>query len=172
MASGSLAGAQDTSVAFADLVGFTKLGGSVPADELGRVARRLETLADEHVQRPVRVVKSIGDAVLLVGRSPEEVVDATLRLVEAADAEAEDFPQLRAGIAHGETLERDGDVYGHTVNLASRITTIARPGSVLAEEQVHDAAEDRYAWSFAGARKLKGVPGEVKLFRARRAAED
>jgi adenylate cyclase len=171
--SGALATAQERAVGFADLVGFTRLGGTVPADELGRVARRLEKLADEHVPRPVRVVKSIGDAVLLVARDPEALVDATLRLVQAADAEGEDFPQLRAGLAFGETLERDGDVYGHTVNLASRITAAARPGSVLADERLHDAVgEDAgVRWSFAGARKLRGVPGEAKLFRARPAQE-
>jgi adenylate cyclase len=171
--SGALAGAQERAVGFADLVGFTRLGGSVPADELGRVARRLEVLADEHVPRPVRVVKSIGDAVLLVARDPAALVGAALRLVEAADAEGEDFPQLRAGLAFGETLERDGDVYGHSVNLASRITATARPGSVLGDavlrEHVGDDAGVR--WSFAGARRLRGVPGEVKLYRARPAAE-
>lgn len=168
LATGSLAGAQETCVAFADLVGFTRLGGSVGADELGRVARRLEQLAAAHVRSPVRIVKSIGDAVLLASRRPEPLLDACLALVAAADEEGEDFPQLRCGLAFGEVLERDGDVYGHTVNVASRVSATAKPGSVLGTEEVHDAGGERYAWSFAGARRLKGVAGECKLWRARR----
>jgi adenylate cyclase len=59
------------------------------------------------------------------------------------------------------------------VNLASRVTDTARPGSVLVTEEVKDAAgEDDYRWSFAGERKLKGVKGPVKLFRARRAGSE
>ena len=97
------------------------------------------------------------------------MVEAALELVETAAAEGEDFPLLRAGIACGEALPRGGDWYGRPVNLASRITAIARPDSVLAEAAVHDALADDYAWSFAGARRLKGIDGSVKLWRCRRA---
>ena len=55
------------------------------------------------------------------------------------------------------------------MNLASRITAIARPDSVLAEEGVEQALADDYAWSFAGSRRLKGIDGSVKLYRCRRA---
>jgi adenylate cyclase len=65
-------------------------------------------------------------------------------------------------------LPRSGDWYGRPVNLASRITAIARPGSVLASEEVENALEDDYAWSYAGSRKLKGIDGPIKVFRCRR----
>jgi adenylate cyclase len=58
------------------------------------------------------------------------------------------------------------------VNIASRVTSIARPGSLLAEGALHDAARERYRWSFAGERRLRGVRGAVPLFRARALAED
>ena len=79
---------------------------------------------------------------------------------------------LRAGVACGSAIPRGGDWYGRPVNLASRITAIARPGSLLVDEQAHDALEDSYRWSFAGGRRLKGIDGEVKLFRCRRPRDE
>jgi adenylate cyclase len=72
----------------------------------------------------------------------------------------------------GHALERTGDWYGHPVNLASRVTSLARPGSVLVTSDVRDAVGDdggRYRWSQAGRRKIKGVRGQVPLWRVRAA---
>ncbi len=119
----------------------------------------------------MRLVKLIGDAAMIVGPAPAPVIEAALTLVESAEREGEDFPALRAGLATGEAIPRGGDWYGRPVNLASRITAIARPGSVLVTEQVRDALVASYAWSFAGSRRLKGIDGAIKLFRARRPLE-
>jgi adenylate cyclase len=162
-------GMHEVTVCFADLVGFTRLGERVEPDELGSVAERLTGLASDVIEPPVRLVKTIGDATMLVSPEPEPALDSALDLVEAADAEGEDFPQLRAGLAAGEALNRYGDWYGNPVNLASRVTGIAYPGSVLVAEVVRDAVdEDRYAWSFAGEKELKGIKRPVPLFRVRR----
>ena len=163
---GRIGGAFETSVAFADLVGFTRLGGRVAPEDLGAIASRLEALAGDSVEPGVRIVKTIGDAVMLTGSEPEALLRSVLSLCDAVDAEGERFPQVRCGIAFGPAAERDADLYGHAVNLASRVTGIARPGSVLTTEEVREAADDGFHWSFAGERKVKGV-GEVKLFRAR-----
>jgi adenylate cyclase len=160
-------GAQDVSVAFADLVGFTRLGERRPVDELGAVAERLAEMAGAVAEPPVRLVKTIGDAAMLVSPEPEPLLDAALKLVSAAEEESEEFPQLRAGVALGPALARRGDWYGHTVNVASRVTGVARPGSVLTTEPVHDALAEDYRWSFAGERRLKNVKEPVKLYRAR-----
>jgi adenylate cyclase len=165
---GQLPGSREVGVAFADLVGFTRLGEEVPPDELGRLAVRLEGLAAEAAVAPVRLVKTIGDAAMLASPEPEPLLDATLTLIDAADAEGEDFPQLRAGAALGQALPRAGDWYGRPVNLASRITDVARPGSLLVDRELQESAVDAYRWSFAGERRLKGVRGPVPLFRARR----
>jgi len=165
--------AQEVTVCFADLVDFTRLGERLPVDELGAVAGRLAELATEVAEAPVRLIKTIGDAAMLVSPEAPAMVDAAIALVEAAEAEGEDFPQLKAGIAFGPALSRAGDWYGHTVNLASRVTAIARADSVLATEEVHEPLAGAYRWSYAGERRLKGIERPVKVFRARRPeAED
>jgi adenylate cyclase len=165
---GQLPGSREIAVCFADLVGFTRLGEEVPPDELGRLAVRLETLASEVAAPPVRLIKTIGDAAMLTSLEPEPLLDATLDLLDAAEAEDDDFPQLRAGIAIGPALSRAGDWFGRPVNLASRITSIARPGSLLAEREVRESARESYHWSYAGEQRLRGVREPVPLFRARR----
>lgn len=166
---GHLLGSRQVSVCFADLVGFTRLGEEVPPDELSRLAARLEALAGDVAHLPVRLIKTIGDAAMLASPEPEPLLDAALQLIDAADAEGEDFPQLRAGAAHGQALARAGDWFGRPVNLASRITSIARPGSLLAERELREAARAPYKWSYAGERRLRGVREPVALFRVRRA---
>lgn len=171
VAHGRIPGASEVTVAFADLVGFTKLGEQVPPDELGAVARRLLELATEAARPPVRLVKTIGDAVMLVSPDAGPLLDAALELVRAADDESDDYPRLRAGLATGAALHRAGDWYGSPVNLASRVTAIARPGSVVATEATREQAtaggEDRWHWSSLPARRIKGVDAVVPLFRAR-----
>jgi adenylate cyclase len=161
-------GAQDVAVCFADLVDFTKLGERVPANELGAVAGQLDQLAVDVASPPVRLVKTLGDAAMLVSREPEALVDAALDLVDAAERQGEDFPPLRAGLAWGPALQRAGDWYGQPVNRASRLTGFARPSSVVADKGLHDAAEGGYSWSFAGKRRFKGIKGELPVYRVRR----
>src|SRR5205823_6744839 len=169
IAAGRLPGAQEITACFADLVGFTKLGEELPPEELGGLTGRLGELARAVADPPVRLVKMIGDAAMLVSPDNDPLLDAALTLVQSAEDEGEGFPSLRAGLARGGALLRAGDWYGSPVNQASRITAIAFPGSVLASKEVRDAAEARYRWSFAGAKRLKGIQGQIRLFRARRA---
>jgi adenylate cyclase len=165
---GRLDDAQEAVIAFADLVGFTELGESVPVEELGGVAGRLSRLAGDTCEAPTRIVKLIGDAVMLVAPKPDAMLDTTLRLMDAAAAE-DGFPDLRAGIAGGPAVHRWGDWFGTPVNLASRLTTRARPSTVLVTEAIRDAAGGDYAFSDAGRKRLKGFSTPVHAFRARRA---
>jgi adenylate cyclase len=169
LASGNLGEARDCAVAFADIVGFTELGETIPSEELGSVAGRLSRLAEEVVEPPAKIVKEIGDAVMLVAPEPLALVEATLRIVEASDG-AEGLPAIRAGIAYGPAVNRWGDWYGSTVNVASRLTERARPASVLTTEAVREAAADGYEWSYAGEKRLKGLSAPLKTYRARRTA--
>ena len=172
-AAGTVPGARNIAVAFADLVGFTRLGEAVPPEELEHLASRLSGLAHDVVAPPVRFIKTIGDAVMFVSTDPVALLRTALALVNAAE-KYDDFPQLRVGIASGSAVSRAGDWFGSPVNLASRVTGVARPGAVLVSEstRVAIASADEFDWSFAGARHLKGVKGEVKLFRARAAGQE
>jgi adenylate cyclase len=172
---GRLPGSRDVAVCFADLVGFTRVGEEVPLDELGEIAGRLEQLTLKTIAGPVRLVKSIGDAVMLVSPDAPSLLDAALALVDAAGEQHSGLPELRAGVAAGPALSRAGDWFGRPVNLASRITAIARPGSVLAAEGVRDTlvsskAAQSFRISTAGHRELKGISRPVSLYRVRRAA--
>ena len=169
VAAGRLSGGRPIAVAFADLVGFTKLGSTIPAAELGAVAGRMEQLAAEVAHEPVRLVKMIGDAAMLVSLDVEPLIEAALSLTEAADAEGEGFPQLRVGLATGDAISRAGDWFGHPVNLASRIASHAWPGSVLTTADVQETVgEGAYQWSRAGKQRFKGLREDVNLDRARR----
>jgi adenylate cyclase len=167
-----LPGARQITVAFADLVGFTRLGEVVSAEELGHLANRLAHLARDLTVPPVRFIKTIGDAAMFVCPEPAPMLDVVLKLVDAVDTD-NDFPRLRAGVASGMAVSRAGDWFGSPVNVASRVTSVARPGTVLAADSVWEALsaagyDGNLQGSFAGARRLKGIKNEVKLFRIRR----
>jgi adenylate cyclase len=85
-------------------------------------------------------VTTIGDAVMLVSPEPVPLLDALLDLTAAADKE--DLPQLRVGVASGWAVSRAGDWFGSPVNVASRVTSVARPGSVLAAESTRELIGD------------------------------
>jgi adenylate cyclase len=170
---GRLQGTREISVCFADLVGFTALGERVAPHELGSAGRRLTEVVAEAARPPVRLVKTIGDAAMLVSPEPEPLVEASLRIVELTNADpspgGDDYePRVRIGMASGEAVLQSGDWFGAPVNLASRVTAIARPMSVLATRSVREATRDSFSWSFAGRRRLRGVRDEVRLYRARR----
>jgi adenylate cyclase len=173
LSAGKLAGSQELAIGFADLVDFTKLGERIASEELGDVAGRLEEMAAEVAQAPVRLVKTIGDAAMLASEQPAALVDAALDLVQAAEDEGKDFPSMHAGLAFGEALPRGGDFYGHPVNLASRITDFSIPGSVVVSKELYDALQEeedgKYEWSRVGKKKLKGIKGQCDLYRVRRA---
>jgi adenylate cyclase len=104
---------------------------------------------------------------MLAAPSPEPLLDAALGLLDAAEQEGSEFPQLRAGAASGLALARAGDWFGRPVNLASRITAVARPGSLLIERALREAAAESYRFSFAGQHRLRGIREPVALFRVR-----
>jgi adenylate cyclase len=164
---GKLSGSKEVAVCFADLVGFTKMGENLPPEEIGSLAGELADMAADVAEPPVRLIKTIGDAAMFVADDNEAMIAAALELVARADDAREGFPQLRAGVACGPALGRGGDWYGRPVNVASRVTSVARPGSVVTTEGAREGLDDEFHWSFIGRRKLKGVKGEVPLFRVR-----
>ena len=163
-----LPGARLVACAFADLVGFTRLGEELPPEGIEQLYNRLAEIAREVVVAPVRLIKTIGDAVMFVSTDTAALLDVMLGLVAATEAD-ELLPQLRVGVAHGSAVSRAGDWFGSPVNLASRVTSAARPGAVLVSESAREqiGEDDRYRWSFAGSRRLRGVISDVRLYRVR-----
>ena len=162
--SGTIRGTRTIAVGFGDLVGFTKLGGEMPPDQLGRIATRLADLGTTAARPPVQLVKTIGDAVMLASPKVDPLIDALDDLVRAVDKEGEDFPGLRAGVAYGEALPRGGDWFGSPVNLASRLTAAAKPGTISVAAEAQEAATRKRDWSRRRRKMLKGC-GRVAYYR-------
>jgi adenylate cyclase len=155
-------------VGFADLVGFTAQTQQLPEHELAQVVGRFETVAHDVVnQHGGRVIKMIGDEVMFL---VDDVVEGAALALDLATTLRHDdvFSDVRVGLAAGLVLERDGDVYGPVVNLASRIVRVAFPGAVVVSEDVADAldGDDRFVVRSIRSHYLKDI-GRVSLFSLR-----
>jgi adenylate cyclase len=123
---------RELAVGFVDLVGYTSRSRGMGGQELGEMVEDFESIATEVIARHHgRVVKTVGDGVLFTAGSAVDAVEIGLLLPEAWDAA--ERPPLRVGAAYGTVLTRFGDVYSPVVNLASRLTALARPGAVLVD---------------------------------------
>jgi adenylate cyclase len=133
-------------VGFADLVGFTTLTRELDEIELGSLIEEFESRASDIVAAVgARLVKTIGDEVLFTADDVATAAEVALRLSEQIPL-IDKVPDLRVGLACGTVLSRLGDVYGEPVNLASRLTSIARPGSVLIDREFAAALEGDERW--------------------------
>jgi adenylate cyclase len=129
-------------IGFADIVGYTRQTRSLTQGELARLVDVFEERALAIVTaHDGRIIKSIGDEILFAADRPEDTAHIALELVEE-HLHDEDFPQLRVGVAWGPVLNRLGDVFGPTVNIAARLTSVSRPGRVLADKDLADALQD------------------------------
>jgi adenylate cyclase len=159
-------------VGFADLVGFTAQTQQLDQTELARVVNRFEAIAYDVVAgHGGRVVKTIGDEVMFLS---DDVVTGSEIALDLARTYRDDpdLSDVRVGLATGPVLEREGDVFGHTVNLASRTVSIAYPGSVVVSEGVHDALVGDVRFELTSLRNhyLKDI-GRVPLWRLRLAGD-
>jgi adenylate cyclase len=119
-------------VGFADLVSYTRLAQRLKERELSRLVGRFEAVASDVVAGcGGRIIKTVGDEVLYVADDPASGAEIALQLAERIGAD-EGLPDVRVGVATGTVVARLGDVFGTTVNLASRLTAMAPPGTVLA----------------------------------------
>ena len=151
-------------VGFADLVGFTALAQQVSDEELAEVVDQFEHLAyDVVVAGEGRVVKMIGDEVMFLVDDPVCAAEIALGLADASH-DAAGLSDVRVGMAIGPVIEREGDAFGMTVNLAARATSIAYPGTVVVSPELRALLEDRPELSFKSMRprNLKNI-GRVSL---------
>jgi adenylate cyclase len=120
-------------VGFADLVSFTRTSRDLDEHELGRLVERFEeTMSDLIAEHGGRLVKTLGDEVLFSTETSRVGAEIGLAVAEAVAADPE-IPDVRVGMAYGPVLPLRGDVFGTTVNLASRLTEMARPGTALVD---------------------------------------
>jgi len=159
-------------VGFADLVSFTLLVRRMSERELARVVQRFEALASDVVTaHGGRVIKTVGDEVLFVAMGAAPAAAIALDLVEAM-AEDAVLPDVRVGMASGHVVSRLGDVFGTTVNRASRLTAAARPRTVLVDDALAAslASTSGFEMSPLRRRTLRGI-GAVTPWSLRRAVE-
>jgi class 3 adenylate cyclase len=152
-------------IVFVDLSSFTRFTRDRGDESAVVAATSLQRLADATATRHGgRLVKLLGDGAMLQLRHPTTGVEAALDLVETMNGEG--ALSSHAGVHAGPVIERDLDVFGQTVNLASRIADAAAPGEVLVSDVVAEAAGDAsYGFERIDDADLKGVPGPVALYR-------
>jgi adenylate cyclase len=157
-------------IGFVDLVGFTALSQELDEDEVAALVGRFGALAhDTVVGAGGRIVKTIGDEVMFVTDVPATAAWIAIRLTERSTGD-ELLPETRAGIASGALVSRDGDYFGPVVNLASRLTEMARPQTVLASAELAMALEGdaRFKVRRIQGRRVRDI-GRVDVCRIERA---
>ena len=153
-------------VAFADLTGFTALAQERGDATAAEVALKLAELAtDTAARHDGRVVKLLGDGVLMRFGGAAAAVGGSLDLLERL--EQTDMPPGHVGVAEGPIIARDGDVFGRTVNLASRISDVTPSGALYVPAATGEALADRFRVEAVGPATLQGV-GTVELARISR----
>lgn len=132
-------GQTTTTVGFADLVSFTRLSRQLSDHDLESLVERFESrVADLVTSYGGRVIKSLGDEVLFVADDPSVGADIAVDLVEIIRRRPR-IPGVRIGLEMGQVIKHAGDVFGDTVNLASRLTAMADPNGILVGPRLADA---------------------------------
>jgi adenylate cyclase len=161
-------GRMRVAIAFADLAGYTRLTEEVgeleAVDAVERFVEAVEvTLPDE-----ARVIKTIGDEVMIVGSDASTLTDWAVGFQRLYV----DRPLARIGIHYGNALYRDGDYYGRDVNIASRVAARSAGGEVLVTRPVVQAAGSHLEFERIGEVRLKGFIDSTEIFIARQRGED
>ena len=159
-------GAPSMAVGFADLAGFTTFSQTMSGTELATLLVTFErTVYDLVAESDGRVVKTMGDGVLFTSESPRAAADVALRLAGLGD----ELPPIHVGVAWGPVLIRQGDCFGPTVNLVSRLVGCAAGREVVIDGSLATelASDDRFEVGSLGDRDLKSF-GPVPLFRLTR----
>jgi adenylate cyclase len=150
-------------IGFADLAGYTRMTEELGDEEAVLAVERFVDDVERSLPSSARVVKTIGDEVMVVG---SDVVAITAWAVAFQAGRAGRRPQPRIGLHCGEVLYRDGEYYGREVNLAARVAARAAGGEVLVTRAVDDAAGQGLARERIGEVRLKGFSQATELFLA------
>jgi len=152
----------DATVAFADLVGYTA-ATEAHGDALAvALSRRLTELASDALRGGSELVKTVGDAVMLTGPDPADMVESIRNLLVAVVREPA-FPLVRAGAHWGPVIPSEGDLFGAAVNLAARVVNEAAPMQVVVTRELYERLRVDVAATSLGRRPLRNVTEEVEL---------
>jgi adenylate cyclase len=154
-------------IGFADLAGYTRLTEEQGEEHAVDAVERFIDAVEQTLPGDARVIKTIGDEVMIVGSDPAALTEWAVGLQELHT----ERPLPRIGIHYGETLYRDGDYYGREVNQAARVAAPAGGGEVLVTRPVVDHAGSDLEFEPIGEVRLKGFAGVTELFLARRAED-
>jgi len=149
--------ATTVTVGFADLVAFSALSNELDVDRLGELVEIFEARsADVVAAHDGRMVKTLGDSVLFLAEQPGQAMRIANGLIDLIGNDAR-LPDVRIGLASGSVVTRMGDVFGPPVNLAARLTALARRNRVLVDDQTAVALDpDDYETRRLTARPLRG----------------
>jgi adenylate cyclase len=156
-------------IVFTDIVGFTKLTDTHGDDVALALLERQEKLVRDALPECSRVVKELGDGLLLWFDDPRAAIDTCLRLHRLFDEDDDDIPLwVRMGMHWGTPRRRGDDIVGHDVNLAARIGELAGPGELLCSESTIDAAGeiDGVVFEPLGPVFVRGIADPVPIVRA------
>jgi adenylate cyclase len=154
-------------IAFADLAGYTRMTEEAGEEEALTAVERFVEAVEETLPDDARIIKTIGDEVMVVGSDPAALTDWAIGFQDLHT----ERPLPRIGIHYGETLYRDGDYYGREVNQAARVAARAAGGEVLVTRPVVDAAGSHVEFDPIGQVRLKGFSHVTELFLAHPAEE-
>ncbi len=156
-------------IAFVDLTGFTRLTeqhGDQAAVTYGALLRDVASAAAR--RHGGRLVKLLGDGAMLYFPRADAALAAALEMVEHPGHWPEELPAAHIGVHAGRVIERDGDYFGRTVNLAARLSGQAAPGAVVVSAETVAATDlDRFSFEPLGRIELRNVPEPIDLFRVR-----
>lgn len=161
---GGVTGTEHTFV-FADLAGYTALTEAHGDDDAAVVATRFHELAVQDLPPGARLVKTIGDAVMIAAATVEDGITIAIRIMDAVRRRTQ-FPAVRIGLHTGAAASRDGDFFGAAVNLAARVAAVARAGEIVCTEPIAAVAVARQIVPARpmGTVRLKNVSAPVTLY--------
>jgi adenylate cyclase len=154
-------------IAFADLAGYTRLTEEIGEEEAVSAVERFVADVENTLPDDARVIKTIGDEVMVVGSDPGALVDWAVGFQELHD----ERPLPRIGMHYGETLYRDGDYYGREVNQAARVAARAAGGEVICTRPIVEHGGPHLEFERIGEVRLKGFSDPTELFLARQAED-
>ena len=155
-------------IAFADLAGYTRLTEEAGEEEAVNAVERFVEVVEHTLPDDARVIKTIGDEVMVVGSDASSLVDWAVGFQQLVV----ERPLPRIGVHFGEVLYRDGDYYGREVNQAHRVAARAAGGEVIVTRPVVEASGSHLVFERIGEVSLKGFTSPTELFLARPAEED